>query len=106
MTSLAAPAPLVLPEVWHPQLALRPRPCVDWVWPGYLARGAVTLLTSQWPKGAGRPNPAILEACLARAVTEGRLKQEGSGQRRDPVRYFIDGLDATWTPDITELLGY
>jgi hypothetical protein len=63
-------------------------------------------LLERWPKGAGRPNPAILEACLARAVSDGRVKQEGTGQRSDRVRYFIDGLDATWMPDITELLGY
>jgi hypothetical protein len=63
-------------------------------------------LLEQWPKGQGRPNPALLDACLERAAAEGRLQREGSGQRRDPVRYFFAGLDAIWIPDISELLGY
>jgi hypothetical protein len=30
---------------------VRPRSPVDWIWQGYLARGATTLLTSQWKSG-------------------------------------------------------
>jgi hypothetical protein len=47
-----------------------------------------------------------LETCLAQALADGRLQQEGSGKRHDPVLYFIDGLDAVWTPDISDLLSY
>lgn len=62
-------------------------------------------LLRQWPKGMGTPNPVILEACLARAVAEGRLQQEGSGQSDDPVRYFFAGLGARWRFDLNEMLG-
>jgi hypothetical protein len=62
-------------------------------------------LLQQWPKGAGRPNPALLSSCLEHAVADGRLQQEGSGRRKDPVLYFFPNLDAKWEPDISELLG-
>jgi hypothetical protein len=63
-------------------------------------------LLSDWPKAGGVPDPARLDACLQQAVSDGRIHQEGSGRARDPVRYYIDGLNATWQPDIRELVGF
>jgi hypothetical protein len=63
-------------------------------------------LLQKWPKAGGLPNPAFLDTCLKRAVSEGRLLQEGTGRRADPLLYHIDGLDAIWEPDFTELLTY
>jgi hypothetical protein len=62
-------------------------------------------LLDKWPKGAGRPHPARLQSCLDHAVADGRLKHEGTGQLRDPVRYFLDGLNAAWFPDISEMFA-
>src|SRR5687767_14417444 len=37
--------------VWAAQLAAQTAPHASWLWEGYLARGEVTLLTSQWKVG-------------------------------------------------------
>jgi hypothetical protein len=63
-------------------------------------------LLHKWPKAGGLPNPALLDRCLKRAVSEGRVLQEGSGRRGEPVHYFIDGLDAAYEPDFTDLLTF
>src|SRR5205823_12189701 len=62
------PAPAIPPEVWSGDLrraALPPR----WVWHGYLAAGAVTLLTSQWKSG----KTTLLAVLLARLHHGGQL---------------------------------
>jgi hypothetical protein len=51
------------------ELAARNAPRVDWLWPGYLARGNVTLLTSQWKTG----KTTLLAVVLSRLHTGGRL---------------------------------
>jgi hypothetical protein len=69
MTSNDAPAPLIPLETWHTELAHRPRRAIDWVWPGYLARGAVTLLTSQWKTG----KTTLVSVLIARMAQGGEL---------------------------------
>jgi hypothetical protein len=64
----------------------------------------VSQLLRNWPKAAGRPHPVLLEECLTRAVADGRLAHQGRGRRDDPVLYFIDGLGATYIPDLADLL--
>jgi hypothetical protein len=62
-------------------------------------------LLRAWPRSEGEPKPTLLDACLAQAVSAGRVLQEGSGGRGDPIRYFLDGLDAEWHPNPGEMLG-
>src|SRR5688500_8547493 len=69
MTSPAAPPPLVSPGIWYPEAAQRPRPGIDWLWPGYLARGAVTLLTSQWKTG----KTTLVSVLIAKMAQGGEL---------------------------------
>src|SRR5439155_18267991 len=45
------------------------RPGTSWVWQGYLARGAVTLLTSQWKAG----KTTLVSILLARMAAGGEL---------------------------------
>ncbi len=42
---------------------------VDWIWQGYLARGATTLLTSQWKAG----KTTLVSILLARMAAGGQL---------------------------------
>src|SRR5688500_19709156 len=66
---LVRPERLLLPETWNTELVGRPRSALDWVWPGYLARGAVTLLTSQWKTG----KTTLVSALIARMARGGEL---------------------------------
>jgi hypothetical protein len=54
-SGLFADAALQAIEAWQPQPlvgdVVGDEPRVDWLWDGYLARGSVTLLTSQWKTG-------------------------------------------------------
>lgn len=62
-------------------------------------------LLEKWPRQQERSDVAMLIACLEQSVASGRLKQESTGQQRDPIRYYIDGIGATAEFDINELLG-
>ncbi len=68
-------------ETWHAELAGRPTPRVDWIWPGYLAKGAVTLLTSQWKAG----KTTLISHLIARITRGGEL----AGQTIQPARVAI-----------------
>jgi hypothetical protein len=68
-------------ETWHAELAGRPKSTVDWVWPGYLAHGAVTLLTSQWKDG----KTTLVSLLLARMARGGEL----AGQIIRPARVAV-----------------
>jgi hypothetical protein len=61
--------PLVHPETWHGELSTRAKSAVEWVWPGYLARGAVTLLTSQWKTG----KTTLLSVLISKMARGGEL---------------------------------
>ena len=62
-------------------------------------------LLNNWPKKMPTPNPAVLWRTLEGAVKSGKLGQEGTGRKGDPLRYFVPGTDAMWLPDPMELLG-
>src|SRR5688572_6534584 len=68
-------------EIWSEELADRPKAKVDWVWPGYLARGAVTLLTSQWKAG----KTTLVSLLIARMARGGEL----AGQTIPPARVAV-----------------
>jgi hypothetical protein len=61
-------------------------------------------LLNAWPKKMPTPNPVTLWRAIEGAVKLGKLEQEGTGRKGDPLRYSIPGLGATWFPDISELL--
>src|SRR5262245_18142878 len=62
------------------QVAHFDRP-VPWLWHGYLARHAITLLTGQWKVG----RPPLLAALLARLEAGGEL----AGRRVHPGRAVV-----------------
>jgi hypothetical protein len=55
--------------VWSPELAACTEPPADWLWHGILARGNVTLLTSQWKAG----KTTLLSMLLGRRKHGGTL---------------------------------
>src|SRR5438552_16781898 len=64
------PAPDDLPPpVWGHELAVVAGGATSWLWDGYLARGCVTLLTSQWKSG----KTTLLALLLARREAGGEL---------------------------------
>lgn len=57
---------MVLPqEVWDDQVASTPQVSGAWLWPGFLARGNLTLLTSMWKAG----KTTLLAHLLARRLS-------------------------------------
>jgi hypothetical protein len=54
---------------WDPELLSLPDNPADWLWPGFVARGNVTLLTSWWKAG----KTTLLTLLLARRKTGGEL---------------------------------
>ena len=68
-------------ETWNTELAARPKSGIDWVWPGYLARGAVTLLTSQWKTG----KTTLVSVLIAKMARGGEL----AGQTVRPARVAV-----------------
>ena len=61
-------------------------------------------LLNEWPKKSPTPHPVMLWRALDIAVTSGRSEQEGTGRKGDPLRYAVPGLDATWRPDLRDLM--
>ena len=61
-------------------------------------------LLDAWPKKAPTPHPVMLWRALDGAVKSGKLVQEGTGCKGDPLRYAVPGLEATWRPDLRDLM--
>lgn len=55
------------------RLATEARPNPSWLWNGYLVRGGITVLTSQWKSG----KTTLLSVLLSRLGTGGRLADRG-----------------------------
>ena len=51
--------------VWDKEIAALPGSAADWLWPGFIARGNLTLLTSMWKSG----KTTLLAHLLAHRVT-------------------------------------
>ena len=58
--------------VWAEKLAGETDPAVSWLWEGYLARGEVTLLTSQWKVGKTTLVSVLLDRLAAGGTLAGR----------------------------------
>jgi hypothetical protein len=58
-------------ELWARDLGKLPAFQVDWLWQGYLARGSITLLTSQWKTG----KTTLVALLLARLARGGQLAE-------------------------------
>src|SRR5436190_14046612 len=52
-------------EIWDTQVASMPESAADWLLPGFVARGNMTLLTSMWKAG----KTTLLAHLLARRAT-------------------------------------
>jgi hypothetical protein len=63
---------------------------------GPLTRRAIL---RRWPDAAVAPAPLTLWKWLGRAVTEGRVLQDGRGTRQDPYRYSLRGMVEKWQQD-------
>jgi RecA-family ATPase len=66
---MTSPTELLASETWNTELTARPKADIDWVWPGYLAHGAVTLLTSQAKTG----KTTLISALIAKMARGGEL---------------------------------
>jgi len=69
MVRAIADSPLLSQGYWDTQAAGFPETAGDWLLPGYLARGNMTLLTSMWKTG----KTTLLAHLLARRVNGGTL---------------------------------
>ncbi len=63
------PSSVSIPALWLDDLEQAAGSRLDWLWPGYLAAGNVTLLTSQWKAG----KTTLLSVLLDRMKTGGTL---------------------------------
>jgi hypothetical protein len=63
--SIATAAPHFPQEVWDNQVATMPESAADWIVPGFVARGNMTLLTSLWKAG----KTTLLAHLLARRAS-------------------------------------
>lgn len=52
------------------------------------------------------PHPVIQWQAFDATVKSGKLEVDGTGRKPDPFRYFLPGLDAEWTPDMTEMMSF
>jgi hypothetical protein len=50
----------------------------------------------RWPESAWAPSKLTLWKWLGRAVQEGRVLQDGRGNRKDPFRYQLPGMAGKW----------
>src|SRR5438309_7138759 len=60
----AAPTAQLAQEIWDKDVASIPESGADWLLPGFVARGSMTLLTSMWKAG----KTTLLAHLLARRV--------------------------------------
>ena len=56
-------------------------------------------LAAAWPAALDRPGSTTLRQCLDRAVARGLVAYEGTGRRRDPVRYWLPAREEVWKKD-------
>jgi hypothetical protein len=61
-------------------------------------------LLESWPKQVALPNPVTLWRALDGAVQHGKLGQDGTGKKCDPLRYFVPGTDVKWRPHPLDIL--
>jgi hypothetical protein len=61
--------------------------------PQRLTRGDIL---TEWPPDFDRPHRATLQRWLTRAVELNLCLSEGTGRKRDPVRYWLAEAEAKW----------
>jgi hypothetical protein len=83
--------------VWLDTLTDAPARAVPWLWRGYLARGHVTLLTSQWKMG----KTTLLSVLLARMAVGGTLAGLGVAAGRAAV--VSEETRDLWEPRVRRL---
>src|SRR5437879_11374533 len=76
MNSPSSPSAL-LPLLWLDDLRLQAESQRTWLWPGYLAPGNVTLLTSQWKAGKTTLLSILLDRMKAGGTLAGRPVRPG-----------------------------
>src|SRR5438552_13684812 len=67
--SASSADPVSIPALWLDDLRRVAQPVTEWLWPGYLAAGNLTLLTSQWKTG----KTTLLSLLLDRMKAGGSL---------------------------------
>src|SRR5438552_3558441 len=67
--SASSADPVSIPALWLDDLRRVAQPVTEWLWPGYLAPGNLTLLTSQWKAG----KTTLLSLLLDRMKSGGEL---------------------------------
>jgi hypothetical protein len=56
-------------------------------------------ILANWPEDFQKPDASTLYRWLDRAVAQGQVRQQGSGLRRDPFRYWLPERDELMRPD-------
>ena len=56
-------------------------------------------LLKEWPADFDRPNPGTLWRWLQRAVGLGLVRQDGTGRKHAPFRYWLPGQEEKWLRD-------
>ena len=51
---------------------------------------------AQWPADFVKPVGMTLWRWLDRAVKEGKVRVEGTGRRKEPFKYWLDGMEEVW----------
>jgi hypothetical protein len=83
MSSTIKGLDLIATEAWQADLLGRPPDTLEWVWPGYLARGALSLVAGQWSTGKS----TLVSLLIARMARGGEL----AGQTVAPARVAVVG---------------
>jgi hypothetical protein len=53
-------------------------------------------ILAQWPADYVKPSAVVLWRWLDRAVKDVLVLVEGTGRRKDPFRYWLDGMEEVW----------
>jgi AAA domain len=56
-------------------------------------------ILAAWPSDFVKPSAVVLWRWLDRAVKEGRVRHEGTGRRKNPFKYWLDGMEDVWASD-------
>src|SRR5438552_9943583 len=75
--SASSADPVSIPALWLDDLRRVAQPVTEWLWPGYLAAGNVTLLTSQWKTGKTTLLSLLLDRMKSGGVLAGRVVKPG-----------------------------
>ena len=67
--------------MWDTQITTQTEPEIEWIWPGFIARGNMTLLTSLWKSG----KTTLLLHLLSRRASGGQLL----GQEVEPGKTIV-----------------